>query len=127
MLLNHTSGIDGIFIPDHGPDQERIVDPLARCADLGQLHPPGGGPSYSNMAVVVAGVPGQKVRGKSWYTLIKERIYEPLGMRHALADLTDLPRFRVSVGDLTDPTTGRMVQTTRPSLPLSFAPAAPRS
>jgi len=123
MLLNHTSGIDGIFVPDHGPDRERIEDAMPRIAELEQLHPPGGGPSYNNAAVVVAGYLAQRVRGRSWYTLIKERIYEPLGMRHALADLTDLPRFRASVGDLTDPATGVMVQTTRPFLPLSFAPA----
>ena len=123
MLLNHTSGIDGVFLPDFGPDQERLVDALARCADLDQLHPPGGGPSYCNMAVVVAGCLAQKIRGKSWYTLVKERIFEPLEMRHALADLTDLPRFRVSVGDLADPATGTIVQATRPFLPLSMAPA----
>ncbi|MEZ4587098.1 MAG: serine hydrolase domain-containing protein [Gemmatimonadales bacterium] len=123
MLLNHTSGIDGIFIPDHGPDRERIEDAMPRIAGLEQLHAPGGGPSYNNAAVVVAGYLAQRVRGDSWYTLVKERIYEPLGMRHALADLTDLPRFRASVGDLTDPATGAMIQTTRPFLPLSFAPA----
>jgi CubicO group peptidase (beta-lactamase class C family) len=122
MLLNHTSGIDGDILPDHGPDQERIVDAITRCADLGQLHPPGGGPSYSNVATVIAGYLTQTLRGVSWYTLIKTRIYEPLGMQHAIADLIELPRFRHSVGDLTDPATGKVVQTTRPFLPLSFAP-----
>jgi CubicO group peptidase (beta-lactamase class C family) len=122
MLVNHTSGIDGIMLPDHGPDQERIVDAIARCEQLGQLHPPGGGPSYCNVATVVAGYLAQKLRGESWYTLIKTRIYEPLGMRHALADLTDLPRYRHSVGDLTDAETGELVQSRRAFLPLSFAP-----
>lgn len=122
MLMNHTSGIDGDILPDHGPDHERIVDAIARCAELGQLHAPGGGPSYSNVATVIAGHLVQTLRRTSWYTLVKSRIYEPLGMRHALADLTDLPRFRHSIGDLTDPTTGNLLQTTRPFLPLSFAP-----
>ena len=63
------------------------------------------------------------MRGASWYTLVKTRVYEPLGMHHALADLTDLPRFRCSVGDVTDPATGKLQQTTRPFLALSFAPA----
>jgi CubicO group peptidase (beta-lactamase class C family) len=123
MLLNHTSGIDGDMLPDHGPDKERIVDAIARCEALGQLHPPGEGASYCNMGTVIAGYLAQQLRGESWYRLIKKRLYAPLGMEHALADLTDLPRFRHSIGDLEDPVTQRLVQTTRPFLPLSFAPA----
>ncbi|MGH8530021.1 MAG: serine hydrolase domain-containing protein [Nevskiales bacterium] len=123
MLVNHTSGIDGMLLPDHGPDRERIADAIERFAELGQLHEPGGGPSYCNAATVIAGYLAQTLRGESWYTLIKQRIYEPLEMRHALADISDLPRFRHSVGDVTDPATGKLVQTTRPFLPLSFAPA----
>jgi CubicO group peptidase (beta-lactamase class C family) len=123
MLLNHTSGIGGEWMPDHGPDKERIEDAVSRFADAEQLHPPGEGPSYSNFATVIAGHMTQKLRGESWYTLVKSRIYEPLGMRHSLVDLTDLPFFRCSVGDLRDPTTGKMVQTSRPFLALGLAPA----
>lgn len=123
MLLNHTSGIACSVLPDHGPDQERIVDAIARFAELKQLHAPGEATSYNNAATVVAGHLAQTLRGESWYTLVKTRIFEPLGMRHALADLTDLPRFRCSVGDVTNPETGQLVQTTRPFLSPSFAPA----
>jgi CubicO group peptidase (beta-lactamase class C family) len=123
MLLNHTSGINCSMLPDHGPDQERIEDAVARCADLGQLHAPGEATSYCNMGTVIAGYLTQTLRGESWYGLIKTRIFEPLGMRHAVANLTELPRFRSSVGDLTDLKTGKLVQTTQPFLPLSFAPA----
>jgi CubicO group peptidase (beta-lactamase class C family) len=123
MLLNHTSGIACSVLPDHGPDQERIVDAIARFAELEQLHAPGEATSYNNAATVVAGYLAQTLRGESWYTLVKTRIFEPLGMDHALADLTDLPRFRCSVGDVTNPQTGQLVQTTRPFLSPSFAPA----
>jgi CubicO group peptidase (beta-lactamase class C family) len=122
MLVNHTSGIDGGIFPDHGPDAERIVDAIARFADLGQLHAPGEGPSYSNVATVIAGYLTQELRGASWYSLVKTRIFEPLGMRHALAHFTELPRFRHSIGDLTDPATGTTTQTSRPFLAASFAP-----
>jgi CubicO group peptidase (beta-lactamase class C family) len=123
MLVNHTSGIDGDGLPDRGPDRERIVDAIERCAELGQVHAPGGGPSYCNIGTVIAGYLAQKLRDTSWYTLIKSRIYEPLGLQHSIADLTDLPRARHSIGDLTDPATGELVQTTRAFLPLSWAPA----
>lgn len=123
MLVNHTSGIDGAWLPEYGPDQERIVDTIDRCAALSQLFAPGAETSYNNVATVIAGYLVQRLRGKSWYTLVKERIYQPLGMRHALVDPLDVPRFRASVGDLTDRTTGALVQTTRPFLATSLAPA----
>ncbi len=123
MLINHTSGIDGEWLPEYGPDQERIVDTIDRCAGLGQLFAPGTETSYNNIATVIAGYLSQKLRGTSWYTLVRKRIYDPLGMVHALVDPLDVPRFRTSIGDLTDYTTGKMFQTKRPFLAPSFAPA----
>ncbi|WP_129781791.1 serine hydrolase domain-containing protein [Peristeroidobacter soli] len=123
MLVNHTSGIDGEWLPEYGPDRERIVDAVKRCADLGQLYAPGEATSYCNLATVIAGHMTERLRGKSWYTLMKTRIYEPLGMHHALVDPLEVPRFRASIGDLTDVATGKFVQTTRPFLAPSFAPA----
>jgi CubicO group peptidase (beta-lactamase class C family) len=123
MLINHTSGINGVWLPEYGPDEERIVDAVHRCADLGQLFAPGEAISYCNIATVVAGYLTQKLRGESWYTLIKRRIYEPLGMQHALVDPLEVPRFRCSIGDVTDYKTGKFVQTMRPFLASSFAPA----
>jgi CubicO group peptidase (beta-lactamase class C family) len=122
MLLNHTSGINGDFLPDQGPDRERLVDLIERCADLDQIHAPGDGASYCNVAPCIAGFIAEKLRGRSWYTLVKERIFEPLGMHHALVDVGEAPRFRVSVGDVLDREAGRYVQTPRPFPPLSFAP-----
>lgn len=123
QLLNHTSGMNCEWLREYGPDQERIVDSIERCATVGQLFAPGAETSYCNMAPVVAGYMAQTLRGVSWYTLVKTRIYEPLGMRHALVDTLDVPRFRASVGDVTDARTGRLVQTTRAFLAPSFAPA----
>lgn len=123
MLLNHTSGIDGDWLPECGPDRERIVDVVDRSADLGQLFRPGERTSYCNIATVIAGHLTQTLRGKSWYTLVKRRIFEPLGMRHSLVEVADAPRFRCSIGDLTDPQTGRRVQSTRAYLSPGFAPA----
>lgn len=123
MLLNHTSGINGEWLPEYGPDRERIVDAVNRCADLDQLYAPGEATSYCNVATVIAGYLAERLRDKSWYTLVKARIHEPLGMHHALVDPLEVPRFRASIGDLTDVATGKLVQTTRPFLAPSFAPA----
>lgn len=123
MLLNHQSGIDGDWLPEFDPDRERIADAVARCAGLGQLFAPGSATSYCNIATVLAGYLVERVRSQSWYRIVKQRIFEPLGMRHTLAELADIPRFRCSVGDLTNPDTGDRFQTSRPFLSPSFAPA----
>ncbi|MDN7497369.1 serine hydrolase domain-containing protein [Burkholderia gladioli] len=122
MLVNHTNGIDYDCPPYRGFDEQRIEDAIADCASKLQLHAPGEATAYSNIGTVIAGYIAQKLRGESWYSLIKSRIFEPLGLHHSLADITELPRFRISVGDQVDKT-GKLVQSTRPFLPLSFAPA----
>ncbi len=123
MLINHTSGINGDWLPEYGPDRERIVDAVDRCVNLEQIHPPGKAASYCNIATVIAGHLVQELRQSSWYTLIKDRIFEPLDMRHSLADPLELPRFRCSIGDISDFATGQLSQTQRPFLAPSFAPA----
>ncbi|HEY0686145.1 MAG TPA: serine hydrolase domain-containing protein [Steroidobacter sp.] len=123
MLVNHTNGIDGEWLPEFGPDRERIVDCIDRCADLGQVHAPGEAASYSNIGHVIAGYLSQRVFKDSWYTLMKARIFEPLGMTHSLVDPLDVPRFRVSTGDITDYKTGKLVQSPKSFLAPSLSPA----
>ncbi|HUD93646.1 serine hydrolase domain-containing protein [Sphingobium sp.] len=122
MLINHTNGIDYDVPPYRGFDEQRIVDAIDECPGLSQIHAPGEATAYSNIGTVIAGYMVQKLRGESWYSLVRSRIFEPLGLSHSLADITELPRFRVSVGDQVDEG-GRLVQSNRPFLPLSFAPA----
>lgn len=122
MLVNHTNGIDYDCPAYEDFDQQRIEKAIADCATKGQIHEPGGATAYSNIGTVIAGHIAQKLRGEGWYSLVKTRIFEPLGLTHSLVDITELPRFRVSVGDQVDPA-GQLVQSTKPFLPLSFAPA----
>ncbi|MGY2373998.1 serine hydrolase domain-containing protein [Pseudomonas sp. SDO524_S393] len=122
MLINHTNGIDYDCPAYRDFDEQCIVNAIEDCASKLQLHPPGEATAYSNIGTVIAGYIAQKLRGEGWYSLIKSRIFEPLGLKHSLADITELPRFRVSVGDQVDEA-GKLVQSTKPFLPLSFAPA----
>jgi CubicO group peptidase (beta-lactamase class C family) len=84
MLLNHTSGIDGEYFPDAGPDSGRIEDVIPRIAQQGQIHAPGAELSYCNAGAVLAGYLAQRLLQKSWYTLIEERIFKPLEMQHSV-------------------------------------------
>ncbi len=83
MLLNHTSGIDGELLADHGPDRERVADAIPRIAPMGQIHPPGEDTSYCNIASVTAGYLVQRIRGESWYSVMEEHVFAALGLEHS--------------------------------------------
>jgi CubicO group peptidase (beta-lactamase class C family) len=123
MLLNHTSGINGELTPEAGHDQERIVDGIGRIAKMDQLHAPGADMSYCNPAMVVAGYLAQRVTGKSWYDLMKERLFGPLEMTHSIVVPEDALLYRASVGHFLNPADGTNTRTSFAFLPLSYAPA----
>ena len=123
MLVNHSSGIDGEMVAEQGHDQETIAAAIPRFADMGQIHPPGRDCSYCNTATVIAGYLCQKLAGKSWYDLVKERIFKPLELEHAAALPEDALLHRASVGHFANKETGENVRTSFAFLPLSFAPA----
>jgi CubicO group peptidase (beta-lactamase class C family) len=123
MLLNHTSGIDADLLPDGGPDGERIEDAIRRFGDAGQLFAPGTDCSYSNPGAVIAGYLAQRVRGRSWYELVRERLYQPLDMKDAVALPAETLRRRASVGHRHDIATGKAATVDTAFLPFSYAPA----
>jgi len=123
MLVNHTSGIDGDLLPDDGHDGETIARTIERFSDLIQVHAPGRGRSYCNPATVVAGYLCQRIAGRSWYDLMKERIFRPLGMERAAVLPEDALLFRASVGHFRNKATGELKRTSHAFLPLGYAPA----
>ena len=125
MLLNHTSGIDGELSPDYGHDEETIEKGVARMVGFGQIHRPGAEFSYCNAAVVIAGYLAQRLRNKSWYTLIKERIYQPLQMEHSVTLPEEALLYRASVGHFMNPASGKVMRTSNAFNPLSRAPCGP--
>jgi CubicO group peptidase (beta-lactamase class C family) len=123
MLLNHTSGIDGELLPDRGHDEETIAQAIVRFRDLRQLFSPGAEVSYCNAGSVIAGALVQRLTATSWYSLIRTRIFEPLGMVHAATLPEEAILHRVAVGHYRNPEGGSdLVRTSRAFLPLSFAP-----
>jgi CubicO group peptidase (beta-lactamase class C family) len=122
MLLNHTSGIDGEYFPAAGPDAERIEDAIARVARQGQIHAPGAELSYCNAGAVLAGYLAQRLLGKSWYTLIEERIFKPLDLQHSVVQPADALLHRAAVGHYLNKD-GTNIRTSFAFLNPSFAPA----
>ena len=124
QLLNHTSGIAGDFFPDDdGLDGNLIARLVDRGALLPLVHPPGAHFSYSNVAFTVAGRLAEVVAGVPWAVLMKERIFDPLGMTHAFVDPKEAIRFRAAVGHVpeTEALDGWRVSD-KTYLPLGHAP-----
>jgi CubicO group peptidase (beta-lactamase class C family) len=122
MLLNHTCGIDGEYFPYGGPDAERIEDAIPRIARQGQIHAPGAELSYCNSGAVLAGYLAQRILGKSWYTLVEERIFKPLELQHSVVQPADALLHRATVGHFLNED-GTPRRTSFAFLNPSFAPA----
>ncbi len=123
MLVNHTNGIDADILSDQGADNERIVDAISRFSGAGQLFAPGEDCSYSNPGMVIAGHLVQKLCQRSWYDVVRERLFEPLNMAHSVSRPEDALLFRASVGHHLDPSAGTVERTSFAFLPFSYAPA----
>ncbi|MEL6133464.1 MAG: serine hydrolase, partial [Bacteroidota bacterium] len=92
MLLSHTAGIYDIAgditfnlnvlnNPDQDWSSERLVDMMA---DKPSRHDPGQGKRYSNSHMVLIGLILDRVTGRSHLDLMREQIFEPLGMENTV-------------------------------------------
>jgi CubicO group peptidase (beta-lactamase class C family) len=123
QLLAHTSGIDGEFFTDTGTDSDCIEAYVRACSNLGQIHPPGESTSYCNAAFVILGSMAQQVTGRSWDSVLHERLLSPLRLQRTTTDYAELPRFRVAVGHMKDPVSKRYVTAARLHLPRGMGPS----
>ena len=126
MLLNHTSGIDNggtLGLNDETPNAQRVIDLVNQVPGMGQIHEPGRDLSYNNIGMVLAGYLAERLRGKSWYELIREYIYQPLEMHHAIAQPENALLHRASIGHTLHSETGQLVRVSAPFLSPNYAPA----
>ncbi|WP_442945777.1 serine hydrolase domain-containing protein [Nonomuraea sp. LPB2021202275-12-8] len=99
-LLSHTSGIDGDLFLDTGRGDDCVAKYVEACADLTQNHPLGATQSYCNSGFTIAGRVLEKLTGKSWDEVLRERIVEPLGLTHTWTLPEDVLRFRAAMGHM---------------------------
>lgn len=96
QLLSMSSGLDLGPYTELGPGAEGLAKYVASLGTLRQAFPPGQGFGYSNAGI--SGYAAQLVSGESWDTLVRKRIFEPAGLKHAVTLAADLPYQRVSLG-----------------------------
>jgi D-alanyl-D-alanine carboxypeptidase len=95
QLLTHTSGIGNIFGPAYESRRDtllRVADYLALFATEPLRFEPGARWEYSNGGYIVLGAIVERVSGQSYDEYVRQRIFEPAGMKRtgALAK-TELP------------------------------------
>jgi CubicO group peptidase (beta-lactamase class C family) len=82
-LLNHTSGIGGDFFLDTGRGDGCLARYVAALTELASTHPLGATMSYCNAGYVVLGRLVEVLRGETWDTAVRERLFAPLGLAAA--------------------------------------------
>ncbi|HTQ64746.1 MAG TPA: serine hydrolase domain-containing protein [Puia sp.] len=94
-LLTHTSGIynytnDGDFMKKNSEKPISRDSLIARFKNKPLDFGPGTNWSYSNSGYILLGAIIEKVTGKSYFRVVRENIFRPLGMDHSGFDFTDL-------------------------------------
>ena len=88
QLLNHTSGIPSYtnrpdFFAEFSRDPYNITDFVKKFASGDLEYEPGSKYSYNNSGYSLLGAIIEKVTGKSYETVLTERIFKPLGMTNS--------------------------------------------
>jgi len=122
QLLTHVAGWQGDYFNDFGAGEDALDKIVQAMASLEQESPLGETYSYNNASFYVAGRVLEIISGKPFETVIKEQVFEPLGMRESFFYPEDeLFLRRVAAGH--DFINGRSVIARPWTLPRASAPA----
>ena len=97
-FLSHQSGIDGDFFVDAGRGDDSVEKLVEMAVMLPSLFAPGAKHSYCNLGFALLGRLAEVLTRRTYDELLRERIFEPLGMRHAISLPEDTLRFRSAIG-----------------------------
>jgi dipeptidyl aminopeptidase/acylaminoacyl peptidase/CubicO group peptidase (beta-lactamase class C family) len=120
-LLNHTSGIDGDVFTDTGRGDDCIERYVALLGEQTQNHPLGATWSYCNAGFSVLGRVIEVLTGQTWDQALRERLFTPLQMQHAITLPEEALLHASAIGHVTQDG----VKSTAPvwQLPRSIGPA----
>jgi CubicO group peptidase (beta-lactamase class C family) len=98
QLMTHTSGWEGDFFPDTDSGDDAIEKYVAAMAEQTQLAPLGSHWSYNNAGFGVLGRLIELLNGQTYEQVLQSQLLEPLGMKHAFLEPTDVMTHRFVVG-----------------------------
>jgi CubicO group peptidase (beta-lactamase class C family) len=99
-LLTHTSGIQGDYFEDFGRGDDAVERYVESLKNVDLIHRPGQMWSYCNSGFVLAGHVVERLTGKPFHRALKERICEPLGLRHTTVLVEEMLAGRCAVGHI---------------------------
>ena len=101
-LLGHTSGIEGDVFIDTGRGDDCVERFVSLLVNVGQNHPLGLTWSYCNSGYVLAGRVIEKLTEKTWDVVMREWLFDPLGLNHTVTLPEEALLFRAAVGHLAE-------------------------
>jgi len=96
-LFTHTAGWFGEYLPPTGHGADAIALGAAAMAGLEQVSPVGTF-SYNNNSLTVAGRIIEVIEGKPYEHVVRERLFEPLGMTRSFFRAEDVLYERLAAG-----------------------------
>lgn len=92
QLLNHTAGFTSVMHTFKSAflgfkDEEELI----RALSTNTLIAPPGVFRYSNTGPILAARAMEKATGKNWKSLMKDKLFTPLGMQHTSSELVNYP------------------------------------
>lgn len=97
-VLSHTSGIEGDAFASHGWGDDALTRAVADFPKLRQLTRPGELWTYCNSGFYLAGLAIERLLGQPFETVMRERIFEPLGLERSFFFAHEAIAYPVSVG-----------------------------
>ncbi|GAT72315.1 beta-lactamase [Microbacterium sp. HM58-2] len=125
QLLSHTAGFEGDVFVDTGAGDDNLERYVEILATTPQLFAPGEMFSYNNAGFSTLGRIVEVLRGAPFDRVLRERLLDPLGLRHAATDAEEAILHRAAVGHLRG-ADGRIEPTTVWSMERSGSPAGSR-
>jgi CubicO group peptidase (beta-lactamase class C family) len=122
-LLDHTSGLDGDYLPDFGRGDDCLARYVEGMAGLAQMHPLGATMSYCNTAFVLLGRIVEVLRGTTWDLALKEHLIAPLGLEAAGTLPEEALLWGAATGHLVPPGAPGPVVAPQWGLPRAAGPA----
>jgi CubicO group peptidase (beta-lactamase class C family) len=102
-LLSHMSGFYGDRFDDHGDGDDALEKAVAAFGDLPQQTAPGELMTYCNAGFDLTGRAIELVTGQRFEDVVRERIFNPLGMEKSTYFAKEAIRHAVAVGHATPP------------------------
>lgn len=125
MLLNHSSGLPGNYLPDLAPGDDVLERLMSKLATLNVTGVPGRRFSYSNMGMSTLGRLVEVVTGERFDVALRTRLIHPLGMT-ATADAEEMLLHSTAVGHVVDTSSGAVSRVPRLRVWPEYGPAGSR-